>query len=58
MGQTHVQRYLEPLLDLIMKGKINPAEIITHRINLKEVPDSYKMFNDKKNGCIKIVINP
>lgn len=34
-GQTHVQRYLEPLLNLIVEGKIDPSFLITHRIGLK-----------------------
>jgi threonine dehydrogenase-like Zn-dependent dehydrogenase len=35
-GQTHVQRYLEPLMDLIVEGKIDPSFLITHRIGLEE----------------------
>ncbi|KTD17112.1 zinc-dependent alcohol dehydrogenase [Legionella jordanis] len=58
MGQTHVQRYLEPLLDKILDGEIDPSKIITHRLKLKDAPDGYKMFNEKENGCIKIVMTP
>lgn len=57
-GQTHVQRYLRPLLDRIEAGDINPAFVITHRIGLDEAPDAYKTFLDKKDGCIKVVIKP
>jgi threonine dehydrogenase-like Zn-dependent dehydrogenase len=57
-GQTHVQRYLEPLLALIEEGKIDPSFIITHRVGLEAGPDAYKTFRDKQDGCIKVVINP
>ncbi|CAN5718193.1 zinc-dependent alcohol dehydrogenase [soil metagenome] len=57
-GQTHVQRYLRPLLDLIEGGKIDPSFVITHRINLEQAPEAYKTFRDKKDGCIKVVIQP
>jgi len=57
-GQTHVQRYLEPLMKLIIDGKIDPSFLITHRIGLEEGPDAYKTFRDKQDGCVKIVIRP
>jgi threonine dehydrogenase-like Zn-dependent dehydrogenase len=57
-GQTHVQRYLAPLLQLIEDGKIDPSFLVTHRIGLEDGPEAYKMFRDKKDGCIKVVIRP
>jgi len=57
-GQTHVQRYLEPLMRLIEEGKIDPSFLITHRIGLEDGPEAYKTFRDKKDGCIKVVIRP
>ncbi|MDB6151754.1 MAG: fdhA 2 [Chthoniobacteraceae bacterium] len=58
MGQTHVQRYLQPLLNKIESGEIDPSFVITHRIPLEEAPGAYKTFRDKKDGCIKVVLNP
>jgi threonine dehydrogenase-like Zn-dependent dehydrogenase len=57
-GQTHVQRYLEPLMKRIVDGEIDPSFIITHRIGLEEGPEAYKTFRDKKDGCVKVVIRP
>lgn len=57
-GQTHVQRYTQPLLDLIEQGKIDPSFIITHRAPLADAPELYKTFRDKKDGCIKVVLKP
>jgi len=57
-GQTHVQRYLSPLLEMIEAGKIDPSFVITHRIPLEEAPDAYEKFRKKKDGCIKVVIKP
>jgi threonine dehydrogenase-like Zn-dependent dehydrogenase len=57
-GQTHVKRYLEPLLKLIQEGKIDTASLITHRSSeLQDGPDLYKTFRDKKDGCIKVVFH-
>ena len=57
-GQTHVQRYLQPLLHKIEAGKIDPSFIITHTLPLDEAPQAYKTFRDKKDGCIKVVLKP
>lgn len=57
-GQTHVRRYMQPLFDLISEGKLKPEAIITHRIGLDEVPNMYKTFREKLDGCVKVVIKP
>ena len=58
MGQTHVQRYLRPLLDRIEKGDIDPSFVVTHTLPLADAPEAYKTFRDKKDGCIKVVLKP
>jgi threonine dehydrogenase-like Zn-dependent dehydrogenase len=58
MGQTHVHRYLRPLLARIERGDINPAFVITHRFSLEEAPQGYEMFKHKDKSCIKIVLKP
>lgn len=58
MGQTHVQRYLRPLLQKIEAGEIDPSFVITHRLRLEDAPQGYRTFRDKKEGCIKVVLVP
>jgi threonine dehydrogenase-like Zn-dependent dehydrogenase len=57
-GQTHVQRYLKQLLDRVQKGEIDPSVIITHRLPLDEAPEAYKMFRDKQDECVMVVLKP
>ncbi|MBL9043360.1 MAG: glutathione-dependent formaldehyde dehydrogenase [Myxococcales bacterium] len=57
-GQTHMQRYMKPLLKMIEAREIDPAFVITHRMNLSEAPTAYTNFRDKKDGCIKVVLTP
>lgn len=57
-GQTHVQRYLKPLLELIEQGKIDPSFVISHTLSLDEAPEGYKMFRDKQHECTKVVLKP
>jgi threonine dehydrogenase-like Zn-dependent dehydrogenase len=58
MGQTHVQRYMKPLLDRIQKGEIDPSFVITHPMKLDDAPHGYKIFRDKQDECIKVVLKP
>ncbi len=58
MGQTHMHKYLKPLLKTIEDGKIDPSFLISHRIGIEEVPDMYKIWRDKLDAVTKIVIDP
>ena len=57
-GQTHVQRYMRRLLARIEKGELDPSFVITHRMKLDEAPAAYRMFRDKQDDCIKVVLTP
>lgn len=57
-GQTHVHRYVPELLDHIQAGRIDPSFVVTHRMPLSEAPRAYETFRDKKDGCIKVVLDP
>ncbi len=58
LGQTHMQKYLEPLLKLIEDKKIDPSFVITHRVPLTKAPEAYAMFTKKTDKCIKVVLDP
>lgn len=58
MGQTHVQKYLKPLLDRIQNKEIDPSFIITHKMALEDAPKGYGIFKHKQDKCIKIVLKP
>ncbi len=57
-GQTHVQRYMRPLLARILEREIDPAAIITDRLPLDDAPAGYRRFRAKEDGCVKIVLSP
>ncbi len=58
MGQTHVHKYMRPLLEKIVAGELDPSFIITHRGGLDQAPELYKTFRDKAESCVKVVLNP
>ncbi len=57
-GQTHVHRYMRPLLERIENGEIDPSFIITHRIRLDEAALGYEVFRNKEEECVKVVMKP
>jgi threonine dehydrogenase-like Zn-dependent dehydrogenase len=57
MGQTHVQKYMKPLLQKIYDNEIDPSFIITHRLHLDEAPKGYEIFKHKEDNCIKVVLS-
>ncbi len=57
-GQTHVQRYMRPLLERIQNGEIDPSVVITHRLALDDAPYGYDIFKNKQDDCIKVVLKP
>ncbi len=58
MGQTHTHRYMKPLLERVLGGDIDPSFVITHRLRLDEAPQAYRMFRDKQDHCVKVVLKP
>ena len=58
MGQTHVNRWTDDLLKRIEEGQIDPSFVITHTAKLEDGPEMYKLFRNKQDNCIKVVLKP
>ena len=57
-GQAPVQAYIDKLLKLVEEEKVVLDDIITHKLPLSEAPQAYKIFNDKTDDCVKVVLKP
>ena len=57
-GQTHVQKFMPGLLEEILAGNLNPDIVISHRLSLDSAAEGYKMFDEKQDGCRKVVLVP
>jgi threonine dehydrogenase-like Zn-dependent dehydrogenase len=57
-GQTHVQKYMPELLDLILEDKLDTTFLISHRLPLEEAPRGYKIFKEQQNEVTKVVLKP
>lgn len=57
-NQASVKRLLPRLIEHVREGRLNPKEMITHRVPLAEVSDAYHIFSAKLDNCIKTVLIP
>jgi threonine dehydrogenase-like Zn-dependent dehydrogenase len=57
-NQASVKRLLPRLIEHVQAGRLNPKEIITHRVPLEEVSDAYHIFSRKLDNCIKPILIP
>ncbi len=57
-NQASVRRLLPKLIEHIKEGRLNPKEIITHKVPLQEVSDAYHIFSAKLDNCIKTILVP
>ena len=46
-NQASVKRLMPKLIEHVLARRINPKEMITHRVTLEEAPDAYRMFSAK-----------
>ena len=57
-GQAPVQRYIDELIEILQRGEITLDDIITHNLPLEKAPDAYRIFRDKEDDCVKVVLKP
>jgi len=58
MGQCPVHSYVDPILKLIKENKIDPTDIITHKLPLDKGEHAYEIFDEKRDNCIKVILKP
>ena len=58
LGQAPVHAYIDKLIKLVEEGKVTLDDIITHNLPLSQAPHAYKIFNNKEDDCLKVVLKP
>lgn len=57
-GQAPARSYMQEIYEKIEKEEFDPTVIITHTLPLDEAPHGYEIFNNRQDGCIKVVLKP
>ncbi|HKS48624.1 MAG TPA: zinc-dependent alcohol dehydrogenase [Amycolatopsis sp.] len=60
MGQANVRRWIDDVLPLVQRDDdpLGVEDLATHRLPLAEAPDAYRMFQHKRDGAIKVLLQP
>ncbi|WP_425452710.1 hypothetical protein [Ammoniphilus oxalaticus] len=52
------RHYMPYLYEEIKNGDLDPTKIITHTMPLEESALGYRIFQNKEDNCIKVVLKP
>jgi threonine dehydrogenase-like Zn-dependent dehydrogenase len=55
-GQANVIAHVDPVLELLAAGILDPAPIVTHHMPLDEAPEAYNLYDHR--DALKIVLTP
>jgi threonine dehydrogenase-like Zn-dependent dehydrogenase len=60
MGQCHVRRWSDELLDIVRTDDdvLGLEGLATHHGSLADAPDLYRIFQEKQDDCLKVVLQP
>jgi threonine dehydrogenase-like Zn-dependent dehydrogenase len=60
MGQCNVKRWIDELMPYVTDDAdpLGTEDLATHRVPLEDAPAMYETFQDKADGCIKVVLTP
>ncbi|MGY1729967.1 alcohol dehydrogenase catalytic domain-containing protein [Geodermatophilus sp. SYSU D01045] len=59
MGQANVWRWVPDILPLLVDGDpLGVDDFATHRVPLERAPQAYADFREKKDGAVKVLLQP
>ena len=60
MGQCNVKKWIDDILPLVEDpaDPLGVLDLTTHAVPLDQAPQAYKVFQEKSDGCIKVVLKP
>jgi threonine dehydrogenase-like Zn-dependent dehydrogenase len=55
-----VRRWIDELLDIVRTGDdvLGLEDLATHHGSLEDAPDLYRIFQEKQDECLKVVLRP
>jgi alcohol dehydrogenase len=55
-GQANVIAHLDPVLERLRSGELDPSPLVTHHMKLDEAPQAYEVYD--RHEALKIVLTP
>jgi 2-desacetyl-2-hydroxyethyl bacteriochlorophyllide A dehydrogenase len=58
VGRCPARAYMETLIPLASRKQGALQSLFTHRVGLESTPEAYRMFAERRDGCIKVAVVP
>jgi threonine dehydrogenase-like Zn-dependent dehydrogenase len=59
MGQANVKRWVDDIMPLLTDADpLGVDDFATHTVPLDQAPESYEMFQEKRDGAVKVLLKP
>ena len=58
IGRCPARQYMEQLVPLAQSRQQDLLSLFTHRLPLGDAPEGYRIFDEKRDGCIKVLLTP
>jgi 2-desacetyl-2-hydroxyethyl bacteriochlorophyllide A dehydrogenase len=55
-GHANVIKHLDPVLEALVDGRLDPAPLVTHHMKLDDAPEAYEVYDRRE--ALKIVLTP
>ena len=55
-GQANVIAHLDPVMEMLANGQLDPTPLVTHHMPLEQAPEAYEIFDRRE--ALKIVLTP
>ncbi|MEK6250959.1 MAG: alcohol dehydrogenase catalytic domain-containing protein, partial [Actinomycetota bacterium] len=55
-GQANVIAYVDPVLERLQSGELDPTPLVTHHMKLDHAPEAYEVYD--RHEALKIVLTP
>jgi 2-desacetyl-2-hydroxyethyl bacteriochlorophyllide A dehydrogenase len=55
-GHANVIKHVDPVLDLLAEGKLDPTPLVTHEMSLDDAPEAYRLYDQRE--ALKILLSP
>jgi len=55
-GHANVIKHVDPVLEALASGKLDPAPLVTHHMKLDDAPEAYEIYDRRE--ALKIVLEP
>ncbi|MPZ59816.1 MAG: alcohol dehydrogenase catalytic domain-containing protein [Propionibacteriales bacterium] len=56
IGSQGHPRTFTPVIDLIAHGSLRPHQLVSHTVGLDDLPDAFRMLDERSDGVMKVVV--